>query len=551
MKAAELFLACLREAKVTTIFGNPGTTEIPLLDALTEKKDINYLITLHENVAVAMADGYARASGKVGFVNVHTAAGTANALGGLYNAFVDNSPVVVTAGYKDTRILGRECFSEVPDLLGMTRQFTKFSWSLLLADRVAEDLLRGIRTALIPPRGPVFMSFPENLLGEEIKDGKIKSTLPELPIIFEGAPQLIDKAAKLLVEAKYPLLIAGSEIARAGILEKAIELADLLGFAVVTEGRESLCSLNFPHTHPAFRGSFQASLPEVRRADVILGLGCKAFTQTSYSEEPELPPQAIFIHFHSNPHEIGKIYKAHIGVLTEVSRGTEKLIEACLPLITREVKKAIEERKEFLKNEKEHLEAKKREELASLWDKKPISVPQLVQVLNGILKPDTVIVDEAVRSSRALLRFYNFTEKDTYFRASGGVLGWGVPAALGIKLAMPERDVVAFVGDGSLLFSVQALWTAAKYRIPIKIIVCNNRQYRAVKDAALRYQGVVSRLGYCVGTDLVEPEIDFCKLAEGLGIEAVSIGEPKDLKGTLTEIINIAEKPVLVDVKIL
>src|SRR4030042_1818024 len=254
MKGAQVFLECLKMEGIKYIFGNPGTTEVALLDALVEFSEMTYILTLQEGVAVGMADGYTRGGGTIGVVNVHTALGTANTIGGIYSASIEKSPVLLTIANKDMRILGRNSFSEVQDLCAMTRQFTKWSWEVPRADRIPEALLRGIKIATTFPQGPVFLSFTEDLLKEEIDVETLTSRRPKSPLSFQGNEEEIRRAAPLLLGAEEPLLIAGNEVAKSGAFYEVVELAECLGSPVMSEGREALATLNFPHTHPLFRG---------------------------------------------------------------------------------------------------------------------------------------------------------------------------------------------------------------------------------------------------------------------------------------------------------
>ena len=547
MKGADAFLACLRAEGIKYIFGNPGTTEIPLLDALSVTRDITYMVTLHESVAVGMADGYARSGGKVGFVSVHTAAGTSNCIGGIYNSYIEKSPIVVTAGCKDTRLLGRECFSEVPDFAGLPRQFTKMSWSVLRSDRIVENLSHGIKTAVTPPCGPVFMTFCEDLLDQEVELGEVVSQIPRTSLAFSGDQTAIQEAACLLVAAKNPLLIAGTEIEKGGAMNEIVALANLLGAPVMTEGRNSLSSLNFPHTHPAFRGSFESSSACVRNADVVLGIGCKMFTQVSYSPEPDIPKQTKIIHFHSDSHELARLYQEDVSVLTDAKKGIVDLMVALKPLLTAKLKKDIKDRIKALNIESDTASRSREEEINAAWNKKPIQLPRLVREIQNALDKDAIIVDESTRSSRALLKYFKFELPGTYYRSSAGVLGWGTPAAMGVKLANPDRQVVAFVGDGSFTFSLQGLWTAAKYNIPVVVIICNNRQYRAVKEATVQYKGNAVRTGNFVATDLTSPNIDYCQVAQGFGVWAKRVTLPEKIKDVLAEALKLG-KPAVIEV---
>jgi benzoylformate decarboxylase len=549
MKGAEAFLRCLKTEGIKYIFGNPGTTEVALLDALCAYPEITYVLTLQESVAVGMADGYARGGGEIGIVNVHTGVGTANTIGGIYGASIGKLPILIAIANKDTRILGRSCFSEVPDLPGLTRQFTKWSWDVRRADRIPEDLLRGIKTATTFPRGPVFLSFSEDLLIEQIDVNDLVSLKPQSPLSFRGNEEEIRKAAQLLLKAKEPLLIAGTELAGSEAFYEAVELAELLGMPVMTEGRDSLSTLNFPHAHPSFRHEFDPDSPYVKKADVILGMGCKLFVELRFSPTPQIPPDARIIHFSSDPYEMGKLFPEEISVLCDGSSGIKALLQELKSLLTKERRQSSEERMRRLAHEKEKLNAEREKEIRDQWDKEPIHFPRFMRELNQTVDQDAILVDESVQSSRAVLKFYEFAVPGTYHRSSAGALGWGVPSALGMKLANPRRQVIVLVGDGAFLYSHQSLWTAARYNIPVMVVVCNNRQYRAVKDACRRYDGIAARTGRFIGSDLRDPDIDFCRVAEGFGVWAKKIIAPHEIKPYLREALHLG-KPALLDLRI-
>jgi len=549
MTGSEALIECLKMEGIRYLFGNPGTTEAAILDALVESPEITYILTLQESVAVGMADGYTRGGGEIGVVCVHTAVGTANSIGGIYSASIAKLPILMMIGNKDMRILGRDSFCEVPDLCGLTRQFTKWSWEVLKAEKIPEDLLRGIKIASTFPQGPVFLSFAEDLLKEEIEVGGLISTRPKSSLSFQGKEEEIQRAAQLLLSAKNPLFIAGSEIAKSNAFYEAVELAELLGLPVMTEGRDSLATLNFPHTHPLFKGVFDSQSPDAKKVDVVLGIGCKIFVEMGFSSAPEIPKGAKIIHFHSDPHEIAKIYPEEVSVLCDANSGIKALLQALKPLLTAEVNGVIKERMNQLKRKKEEQDTENEKEIQANWDKKPIRLPRLIRELNQTVDKNAIIVDESIRSSRSLLKYYHFEVPGTYLRSSAGALGWGVPSALGVKLANPQRQVIAFVGDGSFLFSIQSLWTAAKYHIPVVVVVCNNRQYQAVKDACKSYNRVSAKTGIFIGSDLNEPDIEFCQLAEGFGVWAKKIIEPEEIRPSLREALTLG-KPAVLDVRI-
>ena len=549
MKGARAFLECLKMEGVKYIFGNPGTTEVPLLDALCDFPEITYILTLQESVAVGMADGFTRSGGDVGVVNVHTSVGLANTIGGVYTASLAKSPVVVAIANKDMRILGRNSFCEVPDLPGMTRQFTKWSWEVRTAERIPEDLLRGIKVATTFPRGPVFLSFAEDMLDTEIEVENLVSIRPKSKLSFQGNEEEIRKAAQLLLSAKAPLLIAGNEVASSGAFHEGVELAELLGLPVMSEGRESWAYLTFPHTHPLFRGGYDPKSPHAKKADVVLGMGCKMFVDSNFSAVPDIPQEAKIIHFHSDPSEMARRYPEEISVLCETRSGMKALLDVLRPLMTGELKSRFQKRMEDLRREKEEERAQREKEVRAHWDDVPIHLSRLIRELNQAVNKDAIIVDEATRSSRALLRHYDFEVPGTFYRSAVGYLGWGTPAALGIKLANPGRQVISIVGDGSFIFSIQNLWTAAKYNIPVVVVVCNNREYRAVKETCVQYKGVGAKKGVFPATDIKDPDIEFCRLAEGFGVWAKKVVHPEEIKPALKEALSLGKVAVL-DVKI-
>jgi benzoylformate decarboxylase len=543
MTVAQAVLDILKREGVNHIFGNPGTTEVPLLDALVEQRGLEYILVLHESAAVAMADGYTRSGINIGVVNVHTAVGTANCIASLFNAHVGRSPLLILIANKDSRILGRESFCEAPDLLGMTRQFTKWSWQSIHPSNAIGDLVRAIKIATTPPKGPVFFAIPENFLVEEFKTELPASQTLKLPIRIKGDPIEISRAADLLVEAKRPLFVAGNEIAKHDAVPLAIQLAERLSLPVMTEVRQSLEFLNFPHTHPYFRNVYDASSSYVKEADVILGIGCRMFVDPAYSGIPKIPKDAKIIHVHSDPHEIGRLYPTEVGIVSDAYSALTDILSAIPPRGTSKTK----ERGELLEKEKANEAALLKSKLEEEWNKTPISLSRFVEEMNQILDPETIIIDEAVISSPTLQNYYNFNKPGTYFRTAAGALGWGIPGSLGMKLARPSKPVVAVVGDGSALFSIQALWTAARYNIATITLVWNNFEYKAVKDELKRFGGNSVRDNLFVGADIKNPTIDFVSLAEGFGVEGKRIKEPHEIRSALEYGVG-QNSPFLLDV---
>lgn len=538
MTGAEILLSCIENEGVKYIFGNPGTTEVAILDALVEKPEIEYILALHESIAVGMADGYARAGGGVGFVNVHTALGLSNAIGNLYSAYIDGSPVVLTIANKDSRLLGRGVFSEVDDITGMTRQFTKWSWQVLRPERIAEDINKAFKIATTSATGPAFLSIPEDFLAQQMEAEIPLSRRFKYPPKMCPHPEDIKKAVKLLLNAKKPVMIVGNEIAKTEALTQAVELAELLGIPVLTEGRQSLSFMNFPSKHPLYRGGFDPQSEYVQNCDLIFGAGCELFVQTAYSKADDILSTIKTVHLHSNPAKISKLYSVELPIITDVKEGLSAVIDLAETSITPAQTDLFNKRNQQLKSEWEEIESAKAKQIQANWGKSPIKLEQLVKEINDAADNDAVIVDEGIRSSRPLLKYYNFSQPGSYFRSPAGYLGWGLPAALGIKLALPQRQVIAYVGDGAFIMSNQGLWTAARYKIPVTIIVCNNRLYKAVKDGAIRFNGKAVAKDYFIGSSIDNPAPNLAQIAEGFGVPAFTISDPDEIRPTLEKTLN-------------
>ena len=551
LSGAESLLECLKAEGVKYIFGNPGTTEVAILDALVDRPEIQYILTLHESVALGMADGFSRAGGGVSFVNLHTALGLANSIGNLFNAHLDGTPLVLTIANKDSRILGQDVFSEVPDLPAMTRQFTKRCWQVIRPETIAENMVRSFKIAATPPTGPVFLSIPEDYLAQQVEVDMPPSRRFKSPPLQHADPEAVRKAASLLLTGKKPVMIAGTQIAKADAVKEAVELAELLGLAVFNEGRQSLSTMNFPFTHPLYRGGFEPQSETVRSSDLILALGCELFVQNSYSDSAAGNALNAIktIHLHVNEAKIAKHYPVEVPLLGDVKKTLLDLTAQIKGLMTPGQSDACKKRQAGLKTEWEATEARKAETIKSAWDKTPITAVQLVKTLAEVVGPDAVIVDEAIRSSRPLLQHYPFAQPGTYFRSPGGYLGWGAPAALGIKLARPEQRVIAFVGDGAFIISIQALWTAARYQIPVIFVVCNNRLYKAVRDAAVRFKGQAVAKNLFIGSSIDDPAPDLARIARGFGVSAATVTTPEEIKPALEKACR-AEAPFVLDVRI-
>lgn len=481
MNGAEAFVATLRGWGVDTFFGLPGSTEAPLLEALRADGAIRYVLSLHEGIAVAMADGYARASGQPGVVGLHTTVGTMNGMSQLFNSSRDGIPVVMTAGHKDRTVLAEDGFCAFPDLPSLLRPFTKSSWQSLSPEMIAADLSRALLAATASPRGPAYLAVPEDLLGTELTTPLDSTSLPSVrdrPAPPGPRPGELAAVAELIRAARKPVMVLGTEAAPAS--QAAAELAAEMGLAVVAADLTDLVTLSYPASDPHYLGVYGDDPSLFEGCDLVLAVGGRVFFPFSNRLRPKLPPGAKLVHIHPDPLQLGRRLTTDIGVVGDPQTVLAALLDDCRRLPSPGAK---EDRERELARVRTEREAAIANELDSARGSQPLAVAEVVSELARVLPKGTILVDEAVRASRSVFRHGGVPEGGEIWRSSGGALGWGLPASIGAKLASPDRPVVLVTGDGSLHFSVQALWTAVAQDAPVVVVVLDNGGYLAVKRA--------------------------------------------------------------------
>lgn len=549
--ASQAYLEVAAAHGVEHVFGLPGTSGQEFIGTIAEQEKIRFILALHETCVVSMADGYARVSGRPTLAQVSTLPGTANAVGALYDAFRDRSPVVVTSTHVDTRIMGRDSHTEGRDLVELTRQFTKWSHEVHRADRIAEILNRAFKVASTPPKGPVYLSLPSNLLAEPVTEKNPAADRFRIVPRMAGDPEALKEAARLLAQAKRPLIIAGSGVATAGGTEELIKLAEMVVAPVVMEPRYSF--LSFPTSHPF---SFQIperqvsfKLPGWGEPDLIFAIGCRLIREYRYLPEPAIKPETRCIHIEEDPWEIGKVFPVDLGIVADAKSALGSLVEILPAFLQRSNGSRRTERLECLRKAKEEAKAKLESRARDGWDATPVHPARLARAMDRLLEPDTLIVNESPTSKDILTANFQFTPGRCYFsNSSAGHLGWGLGAAIGAKLASPGRRVVACLGDGSCMFGIQGLWTLAKYRVPLLVIVFNNRAYMAVKN---QFRGPEEKVRVAaeLGAELVGPELNFARLADCFGIFGQRVEEPEGIEPALKRAME-QTGPALVDVVI-
>jgi benzoylformate decarboxylase len=517
MAGKQAFLELLKQEGVEFLFGNPGTTELPLMDGLAREKGIRYVLALQEGVAIAMADGYAQASGKLAAVNVHISPGLGNAMGMLYDAHKAGSPLLLTAGQHDQSFTATEpiLWSELPPV---AKPYVKWATEVHRLEDLPRLVHRAGKVALTHPRGPVFLSLPVDVLNAE-RDLELGEPTRVAPGV-RGAQEAVARAADLLAWATRPVLIAGDAVAQSGAHAELVEVAEMLGAPVYTEGVANRCA--FPFTHPLYQGAVGRLAPRLRallgQHDVLFSVGGDLFTLSLPSDVEPMPSGLALIHLDVDAWEVGKNYPAQVAILGDPKATLPDLAEAlrrCLrggrhPEAARRLRDAEERRARRTADLTRRALAEK--------DRQPIAPLTLMHAVAASLPADAVVVDESISSGEGLLELLRCEDAQSFFGLRGGGIGWGLPAALGVKLALPHRPVVALVGDGSAMYTNQALWTAAHEGLAVVAVIINNRSYRILKQRTHALKGFAAEDGVYVGMDLDRPLIDFVALARSLGV---------------------------------
>lgn len=521
----QILLDVLASEGVKHIFGNPGTTELPLIDELAVHPEFEYVLALQENTAVGMADGYALVTGRPSFVNLHTSAGLGGGIGNLTNALWNRSPIVVTAGQQDRRHLIADPLLS-GDLTGLARAVSKWQHEVRHVDELAVVLRRAFKDAQTPPAGPVFVSLPMDMLEDET-DTPVP---PKSNIDRESVAGGLAEAADLLASTAPGELamVVGDEISHRDAVEEAVAVAEALGCPVF--GAPLYGTLLFPTTHPLWKGmlipfanAMEGQLSAFRR---VFWVGGQVGLVYPYTEGRAIPDAVELVHLADDATQVGRTYPVRLGMVGDVKAS----LAALAPLVREKADaaaaaQAVERMGEELR---QGMEAFAQTALER-YDQVPMNPMAAGHALVEGLPEGGVIVDEAVTTGIYVRGFQRSSEAGTYFFCRGGGLGWGMPASLGVKLGRPDRDVLCTVGDGSAMYAVQSLWTAAHQGIPVVFAVVNNRQYKILKDNLTAQLGRSAESGTYVAMDLDDPPIDYVSLAQGMGLQAALVEKAADV----------------------
>jgi benzoylformate decarboxylase len=534
------FLQLLADEGVTHLFGNPGTTELAIMEVVPHFPQLKFILGLQEAAVMAMADGYCRASGRLAAANVHVMPGLGNAMGALYNAKFSGSPVILTAGQQEQGHGLLEPMLYEP-LVPVAQPLVKWAVEVTRAADLPRIIHRAAKLALTPPTGPVFLSLPGDVLDETLEMDLGHPVRVDAAV--RPADDSLGKVAGMLMAAKRPAILAGQELALRDAFAEAVELAELLGAAVY--GSSIPYSAQFPTEHAAFMGALTRQQKQVRATleahDLLLVLGADLLRMSVYSPVEPLPPGLPVIHVSERAHELGKNYRTDIALHADV----KQTLRALLPLLKVDRQAAQRRLGELKAKNWSAQRDQARIDAMLAAETKPIDPQYLMLRFTETLPRDAVVVDEGLVSTYSLPRFLAMRGPRDYYGLASGGLGFAVPGAVGISLALPGRPVAVMVGDGAAMYSIQGLWTAAHHRLPITYVIANNRGYRIIKERLVAFR----KTDRFTGMDLRDPDLDFVALAQSFGLAARRVTDPQDIAPALREAFASGQ-PNLIDLRV-
>jgi benzoylformate decarboxylase len=555
LTGGELMAELLVDWNVPYVFGLGGSEEVGFLDALVDRLPLQYVQGLHEGAVMSMADGYARASGETPIMNLHSVAGAAYALGPMVNAYKDRIPIVVTVGAQSTIIRGTNAFLEAVNLHELPREYARWTWDVLSAETIPEVLRRAFVLAKVPPGGPTFVTFSKDLWEERVPEAEIlPRSRSELSLDVVPDSALVSRLADMLLEAELPVIGVGKELARFDASEEVMGIAELLGIPVFQDVYPSHTPVVFPTTHPNYGGMLDENPNFPGTFDLYWCIGGSMFSLIDSPAQPVIPRSTRVIHTGFDAVEIGRSYPVDLAVTANPRATAAAVLEE---LRSRTLSKTvIEDRRKRV--ERHHLERRRKldDKAQKVWDAGPISTERIAVELNRRLDPAAIVVSELITSESYLPYYLDIDHRREARRLNltscGGVLGWAVPAAIGAKIAKPDRQVVALVGDGSFQFGPQSLWTAVRYQVPLGVVIWNNNQYQANRRYLHAYGGRAAATGKYIGCNLDSPRVDNVAIARGYGVEGERVEEADQIAGGLDRCLKaLAEgRPYLLDVQI-
>ncbi len=548
MRGGQVLMEGLIAHGTDCIFGNPGTTENSLLDRLIDYPQITYYVALHEGIAVGAANYYAQASGKTGIVNLHVAPGLGNAIGMMYGALKAHSPIIVTAGQQDTRMRLRDPILG-HDLVSMASPVTKWSAQPVSPDEIGPLVRRAFKIANDPPRGPVFLALPVDILEGETS---VKAeTTGKIMAVNAAEPDGISTLVQLILKSKSPAIVVGDDVAIDGGHAPLITLAEETGSAVFSQGLHVHSA--FPNQHAQFIQRLPFEAANINKLlspfDLVILLGGPFFEEIWFDNSPFIASTSKVVQIESSHQRLGSNLKLDLGLIGNLGA---TILETCKKIDEVKDKRFVNDasfrREEFSEN-KLNQKDRLRERLTANINASPMTPANAINAIQESIPDETIIVDESITASLEVGMQMGLDKPGDFFGAAGGGIGQGIAGAIGVQVAQPERKVLALTGDGSAMYSIQAFWTAAHHNLPIVFIVLSNREYRILKHNIDIYRtryDAPSNKPY-PHMDLTQPLIDFRRLAEGMGLNSESIEELADIPAAIDKAFR-SGSPYLIEI---
>lgn len=545
MTGKRALLEMLKAEGVTHIFGNPGTSEGPIIDMLRDYPEFKYFLTLQESVAMGMGESYARATQRASFVSLHVDSGLANGIALMLDAYNTGTPMVVTsANYDDRKINETKT-----DLAELVRPVTKWAVELSHPDQIPSVIRRAFNEANSHPKGPVYVGFTSNAL-----EGTAEMNIVPSQKVHDATrpdPEGIQQAAALLAAAKQPIMMVGDRVSDDDAIEPAVALAERLSLPVYqSRGAE----VSFPTTHPQYFGTHTlrsaADREVLKGADLALAVGMDAFDELFYWGDVILESHAKLIHIDPVPGRVGRSQPTDVGITAHCGAALTELLTSVDACLKTSDENAIARRREEVVRDAAAKRQAYEQAVAAKWNNMPMSPARMMSELAAAIPENAIVVDDAISSRGALRHYFKGIRRGDLRGARGQSIGAGIGATLGTQCAYPDRPVFGIIGDGSAMMTIQGLWTAANDNIPCVFVICNNGMYRVLKVNYDIYQRDIRNEAERTGANLPYSEFpnpfDVAAIATSMGVPGQRIVDPQEIKPAVDRALA-SGKPALLD----
>ncbi|MCL0054696.1 thiamine pyrophosphate-binding protein [Dehalococcoidia bacterium] len=541
MSGKQAVMEMLKAEGIEYIFGNPGTSEGPLVDMLGEYPEFKYIMALQESVAMGMGESYARSTNKTSFISLHVDSGLANGIALMLDALNTGTPMVVTSANYDARKINEN----KTDLAELVRPVTKWSVELDLPDQIPSVMRRAFNEANSHPKGPVYVGFTSNAL-EGIAEMNI---IPSAPVhdAVRPDPEGIRAAANMLQDARSPLLIVGDRVSDDDGMGHAVELAEIVGMPVYqSRGAE----VSFPTNHPQYLGVHSLRVASDRESlkgyDVILTVGMDTFDELFYWGDIILGENTRLIHIDPIPGRVGKTEPTDLGIISNCKAALEMLNDVLKDTVNKEIANKL--RKESIQLASEERQTYE-DSVSSKWKNTPMSPARMMYELSKSVPANSIIVDDSVSNRAAVRHYFEGKARDDIRGVRGQSIGGGIGATMGTQCAFPDRPVFGIIGDGSAMMTIQGLWTAANDDIPCVFVICNNGMYRVLKVNFNIYQTELLQETEPAGENLLYSNFgtpfDISEIAKGMGLHSERVTDPSEIAAAVSRAIATGKAAVL------